>query len=170
MMSICKSSWDSLSDSTVGWMSTARTKDNILWKMDTSLEGTNVLKLGEGDISPCHNTNKQPSYNLKRTWCAHLSLWPLCPCRNLLISWWQKTTTWEDPCTIKTKPLMPHQQQMVHTDYFSFSWSQLTWYYRTDMTALPCRWNRFYHWRKDHPPACARRTPGTSIQPHPSIF
>lgn len=39
-MTIKKSSWDTLSDCSVGRPSTSRARDNILWKMDTNLEGT----------------------------------------------------------------------------------------------------------------------------------
>lgn len=42
LMSIWKSSWDSLADCRVGQRSTSRDNDNILWKMDTNLEGRNT--------------------------------------------------------------------------------------------------------------------------------
>lgn len=42
LMSIRKSSWDSLEDCTVGQWSASIANANILWKMDTKLEGRNT--------------------------------------------------------------------------------------------------------------------------------
>lgn len=61
-MSIKKSSWDTLSDCRVGRLSTSTARDNILWKMDTSLGGTQThthverereLRLARGKAPLC---------------------------------------------------------------------------------------------------------------------